>query len=360
MPGINRDNRILKLIKGDVRKLKAYEAPEIPCRVKLDAQENPYPLPENVRTKILNALRPVLLNRYPDPCAVELKKKIAGRIGTKTENIMLGNGSDELIQAIIMAFGGPSKKVCYPVPTFSMYGIITKSLGQIPIEVLLGKDFDLDKNAMLSAIKKERPAVIFLSYPNNPTGNCFSKETVIEIIKKSEAAVVIDEAYCDFSKKTFLPLIRDYENLVILRTLSKIGLAALRLGVLIARPEIVREINKVRLPYNVNSLSQGAAKVVLGNGKVIDKQLKAIIKEREGLYKILLRIGGITPFPSEANFILFRTDKDANKIYQRLIDKGILVRNLNQKGLLRNCLRVTIGTPDEDRRFLDALKTVSK
>jgi len=356
-----KTNKIIKLIKKDVRKLRAYEAPEIPCKVKLDAQENPYSLPENVRVKILKALKPVLLNRYPDPGAKELKKIIADRIGAKTENIMLGNGSDELIQAIIMAFGGPSKKVLYPVPTFSMYGIITRSLGQIPIEVQLKNDFDLDKNAMFSTIKKERPAVIFLSYPNNPTGNCFSRGMVIEIIRKSDAAVVIDEAYFDFSKKTFVPMLKDYENLIILRTLSKIGLAALRLGVLIARPEIVREINKVRLPYNVNSLSQRTAKVVLRNDRVIDKQINAIIKERKGLYKRLLKMDGITPFPSEANFILFRTDNDAsNKIFQRLIDKGILVRNMNQKGLLNNCLRVTIGTPEENRRFLNALKTVSK
>lgn len=355
-----RKSNIIKLVRNNLIRLRVYETPEIPCEIKLDAQENPYPLRANIRNKISKTLKPVLLNRYPDPEAKELKKIIADQIGVKVKNIMLGNGSDELIQTIITTFGGYRRKVLFPVPTFSMYGIITMALGQIPIEVPLQSDFDLDINAIISAIKKERPKVIFLSYPNNPTGNCFSEEKIITIIKKSNSAVVLDEAYFDFSGKTFLPLIRKYENLIILRTLSKIGLAALRIGILIARPEIVKEINKVRLPYNVNSLSQAAAKVVLENSDVINKQISAIIKERERLYRKLLRIKGIRPFPTEANFILFRTDKNADRVYQELIKRGILIRNMNQKGLMLNCLRVTLGTPYENRRFLEALKAVNK
>lgn len=351
--------KIIDLIRNNIRSLKAYEAPEIPCEIKLDAQENPYLLPLKLRNKILKAIKPVLLNRYPDPGAKELKKIIAEQIGVRIENLMLGNGSDELIQAIITTFSGSlPRKILYPVPTFSMYRIITKALGQIPVEVSLKRDFDLDIDAMLTAIKKKRPVVILLSYPNNPTGNCFSEEKMLEIIKKTDGAVVIDEAYFDFSKKTFLSLLKKYDNLIILRTLSKIGLAGLRVGILIARPEVVREINKVRLPYNVNSLSQAAAKVVLEIREVINKQINAIIKERERLYKSLLSIDGIYPFPSEGNFILFRTDKDSDKIYQGLIERGILIRNMNQKGLLNNCLRVTIGTLEENRYFLEALRTL--
>ncbi len=353
-----KESKIINLVREEVRKLRAYEAPGIPCKIKLDAQENPYPLPVKLRNKILKAIKPVLLNRYPDPEAKELKRIMAGRIGVRTEDIMLGNGSDELIQAIITSFGRTQGKVLYPVPTFSMYGIITKSLGQIPVEIPLQMDFDIDIDGILSAIKRERPEVIFLSYPNNPTGNCFSESKIVEIIKRTKTAVVVDEAYFDFSKKTFLPLLKKYENLIILRTLSKIGLAGLRIGILIARPEIVKEINKVRLPYNVNSLSQAVAKVVLENREVIDKQIRAIIKERERLYKELLRIDGIKPFPSEGNFILFRTIKNADKIYQGLIDKGLLIRNMNQRGLLNNCLRVTIGTQEENRYFLEALRTL--
>lgn len=352
--------KITDLVRKEVKGLKAYEAPEISCEIKLDAHENPYPLPGKIRAKVMKALRPVLLNRYPDPCAKDLKKIIARQFGVRVEDIMLGNGSDELIQAIIAAFGGSPGKVLCPVPTFSMYKIISKSLGQIPIEVPLEKDFDLDIDSMLSSIKKERPGVIFLSYPNNPTGNFFSREKIIEIIEKADAAVVLDEAYFDFSKKSLLSLLKKYENLIILRSLSKIGLAALRVGVLIARPDVVREINKVRLPYNVNSLSQTITKVVLENRDAIDKQIKAIIKERERLYREMQRIDGIKSFPSEANFILFRTSKNADKVYHGLIDKGVLIRNMNQRGLLNNCLRVTIGTYEEDNYFLKALKVVIK
>lgn len=350
--------KIINLVREEVRKLKAYETPEIPCKIKLDAEENPYPLPVELRNKILKAIKPLLFNRYPDSGAKELKRIIAGQNGVKVENVMLGNGSDELIQSIITTFGRTQGKVLYPVPTFSMYGIITKSLGQIPIEIPLQRDFDLNMDGMSFAIKKKMPRVVFISYPNNPTGNCFSEEKIIEIIKRKDAAVVVDEAYFDFSGKTVLPHIKKYENLIILRTLSKIGLAGLRVGILIARPEIVKEINKVRLPYNVNSLSQAAAKVVLENRNVIDKQIKAIIRESERLYKGLRRVDGITPFPSEGNFILFRTEKNANKIYQGLIKKGILIRNMNQKGLLNNCLRVAVGTSYENRYFLEALRTL--
>lgn len=355
---IMRKRNIINLVRDEVRRLRPYDALEIPCDIKLDAQENPYPLPGKIRNKMLKALKPLLINRYPDPEAKELKRIIAGQVGVKVENIILGNGSDELIQSIITTFGRTQGKVLYPVPTFSMYGIITKALGQIPIEMPLQGDFDLDIDSMLTAIKKDRHRVIFLSYPNNPTGNFFSESKIIEIIKRDKTAVVVDEAYFDFSKKTFLPLLKKYENLIILRTLSKIGLAGLRVGILIARPEIVKEINKVRLPYNVNSLSQAAAKVVLENRNVIDKQIKAIIRERERLYKGLRRVDGITPFPSEGNFILFRTEKNANKIYQGLIKKGILIRNMNQKGLLNNCLRVAVGTSYENRYFLEALRTL--
>lgn len=358
MEKIMGKRNIINLVRDEVRGLRPYDALEIPCDIKLDAQENPYPLPGKIRNKMLKALKPLLINRYPDPEAKELKRIIAGQVGVKVENIILGNGSDELIQAIITTFGRSQGKILYPVPTFSMYGIITKSLGQIPIEILLQRDFDLNMDGMSFAIKKKIPRVVFISYPNNPTGNCFSEEKIIEIIKRKDAAVVVDEAYFDFSKKTFLPLLKKYENLIILRTLSKIGLAGLRVGILIARPAIVKEINKVRLPYNVNSLSQEVARVVLENRDIIDKHINAIIKDRKKLYRELFRIDGITPFPSEGNFILFRTSKNANKIYQGLIKKGILIRNMNQRELLNNCLRVTVGTSFENRYFLEALRTL--
>jgi histidinol-phosphate aminotransferase len=194
-----------------------------------------------------------------------------------------------------------------------------------------------------------------LSYPNNPTGNCFSEERILRIIKGCDFPVVVDEAYYDFSKKTFLPYLKKHKNLIILRSLSKIGLAGLRIGILIADKGIVKELNKVRLPYNLNSFSQVIASVVLRNRKPIDTQIDTIISERERLIDKMKGIGSIKAYPSDSNFILFKTN-NAEKIFKGLIDRGILIRNMNKPGRLKNCLRVTIGTPEENEEFLRALR----
>ncbi len=340
---------IKRLVKKEVAALQAYNAKEIPCRIKLDANESPYGLASS-----LKAAAKIKTNRYPDPEAGELKRLLAKNLRIKPENILQGNGSDELIYYLITTFGGP---VMFPIPTFSMYGIIAQALGETGCAVPLDEHFDLDLPRMLSAIKKEKPKLIFLSSPNNPTGNCFSAEKILAVIEASKGIVVVDEAYQPFSsEKGFLPLMKDYENLVILRTLSKIGLAALRLGFLIASPEIVGEVNKVRLPFNVNSLSQAVAVAALKEQKQLHGFLKEIISGRDSMLRGLEKIPGIRPFPSEANFILFEVE-DPGSVYARLLKKGILVRNLND--VVKGCLRVTVGTSGENAVFLKALKEIS-
>jgi histidinol-phosphate aminotransferase len=337
-----------KLAKPNIRSLKPYEAKEIPCNVKLDANESPYALSENIFLK-KNIFRN--LNRYPDPDAKELKKTIAKNFKLAPDNILLGNGSDELIYYLITTLGGP---VLYPVPTFSMYGIISQALGEKGIGIPLDKDFDLDTDKMLSAIKKYDPKLIFLSSPNNPTGNCFSADRILKILEISRGIVVVDEAYQPFSSdKGFLPLLKDYKNLAILRTLSKIGFAALRVGFLIADKGLISEANKVRLPFNLNAVSQAAALEAFKHKAIIESQIKRISSERERLLNELSDIKGIKPYPSEANFILFRAT-NADSIYQRLIKEGALVRNLS--GVVKNSLRVTVGTPEENIFFIKALK----
>jgi len=341
---------IQKLIRPTIRSLKAYEAKEISCRVKLDANESPYGFPEGLR-----ALKSIKTNRYPDPEARALKRLISRDFGVKSQNILQGNGSDELIYYLITTFGGP---VLYPVPTFSMYGIIAQAIGEKKIGIPLNKEFDLDLKRILEAIKRQKPKVIFLSSPNNPTGNCFSSEKILRIIESTSSfsLVVVDEAYQPFSsRKGFLPLLKDYKNLVIMRTLSKIGLAGLRVGFLIADEEIINEVNKVRLPFNVNSLSQTIAFELLKNRKMMQSYINVIISEREKLFNELEKIDGIKPYPSEANFILFKV-KDADKLYKGLLKKGILVRNMS--GAINGCLRVTVGTQEENRIFLNTLKEI--
>ena len=338
-----------KLVKKEVSALRAYQAKETPCRVKLDANESPYGFQE-----ALKAVRKIQTNRYPDPEAKELKAVLSGELGVKPRNLLQGNGSDELIYYLIAAFGGP---VLYPVPTFSMYGIIAQALGEKKKELPLDRDFDIDLEKMIAGLKRTKPKIVFLSSPNNPTGNCFSSEKILMIIEASKGIVVVDEAYQPFSsEKGFVPLLKDYENLVIMRTLSKIGLAALRFGFLVAHEDIIEEVNKVRLPFNVNALSQAVAIEALKKKKVLKKTIREISAERDRMMQAMESMKGVTPFPSEANFILFRV-KYPQKVYSRLLEKGILVRDISDA--IEGCLRVTVGLPGENDQFLSSLGKIA-
>lgn len=348
---------ISKLIKPEVRKLKAYFVDETPYRVKLDAMENPFSLPEDVRQNIVDAVSGAAVNRYPDPSAAKLKEAIAELWGIGTKRMILGNGSDELIQMIILAFGGP---VLIPAPTFAMYEISSRALSQEVAVVPLGKDFSLNADKVLKKAKETKAKVIFLANPNNPTGNRFSDEAVQKILNRTNAAVVIDEAYFSFSGKSFLPVLKDHPNMIILRTLSKIGFAGLRIGVLTASAKVIDQLNKVRLPYNINTLSQAAAVAALGRRDVLNQQISLLISSRQRLYNELSAVKGITAYPSETNFILFRTVTDATRIHEKLKEAGILIKDLNRPGPLKNCLRVTVGTPEENNEFITRLHKILK
>lgn len=333
---------IKKLVKRNVRSLRAYEAEEIPCRVKLDANESPYGL------KILKTIR---TNRYPDPEAKNLRRLAAREFSVQTENILHGNGSDELIYYLITTFGGP---VLYPVPTFSMYGIIAQALDEKRTGIDLDKNFDIDSEKMSKAITKVKPKLIFLSSPNNPTGNCFSEEKIIKIIEMTKGLVVVDEAYHAFSEKRgFLPLLKRHRNLVVLKTLSKIGFAGLRVGFMVSHKDIVLQVNKTRLPFNLNVLSQRLAEDAFKDRIKTRTHVQTIIRERKRVIREMENMDGVIPYPSDANFILFRMP-NAEGIHRGLLKKGVLVRNL--KGIINGCLRVTIGTPKENTIFLRFLK----
>ncbi len=345
------------LVKPNVRKLAAYHVDETPVRIKLDAMENPFTMPDAVRREFAAAVRQAPINLYPDPSGNKLKKAISAMWGMKPDQMILGNGSDELIQTIILAFGGP---VLIPAPTFAMYDITSRALAQKVVCVPLDEQFDLDADRMIEKAKTAKAKVLFLACPNNPTGNRFSDKAVRKILDRTNAAVVIDEAYYSFSGKTYLPLLKAYPNMVILRTLSKIGFAGLRIGVLTASGPLVDELNKIRLPYNINSLSQSVATAVLKHQKVINRQISLLISERKKLYNAFSQLSGVTAYPSETNFILIRTMADATVVHRKLKQQGILIKNLNKPGPLKNCMRVTIGTPEENREFLRALKKILK
>lgn len=341
------------IIRQNIGKLKPYTAKEIPCKIKLDANESPFPVK---LSEIISEIN-IPLNRYPDPEATALRKAIAKRFKINFKNIVIGNGSDELIYYLILTFGGP---VLYPIPTFAMYGIIAQSVGVEILESKLGEDFDIKEEEIIYLIKKKRPSLVFLSSPNNPTGNTFSSDKLlklIEVSKRNSTIVIIDEAYIPFcSERGFLPFLKDFDNLLILRTLSKIGLAGLRIGYLIGNENILREIKKVKLPYNVDSLSQHIATEALKTFyPQIKRFIKEVITERARLYKELSKIKGVRVYPSEANFILFKV-KNSKMVFNKLLNEGILIRELSS--MINNALRVTVGTRQENDEFIRVLKNV--
>ncbi|MDZ4164867.1 MAG: histidinol-phosphate transaminase [Smithellaceae bacterium] len=344
------------IIRPEIISQRAYQAGDVACRVKLDANENPFPMPPELRRKFIRCLGKISLHRYPAAGSPALIRRLAASLGVESDMILVGNGSDELIQVLCTATGRPGATVLFPVPTFAMYRISAVNNGLNPREVPLDEAFGLDLDAMLRQIRQRAPALTFLSYPNNPTGNCFQRESIEQIIKESPGIVVVDEAYYHFSGQTFIPDLARYENLVILRSLSKVGLAAMRIGLLVGHPSLVNELNKVRLPYNLNAFSQAAAEFFVDHEPDFIKQTREITRLREELVRELATISQIRTYPTDANFIFFRCTIDANRIYGDLLHRGVMVRNFHTPGILCNCLRVTVGSREENLLFVDALK----
>ena len=343
-----------KLVRPEVLAMSAYSVAEAEGMVKLDAMENPYPLPERLRRELADVLSRVALNRYPEPNPRKLRELIRRKMQVPAGmEILLGNGSDDLIQILAIALARPGATMMYPSPTFVMYSMNATFSRMRPVAVPLREDFSFDADAFIARMRQEQPALVFLAYPNNPTGVLYAEGDIARVIEAAPGLVVIDEAYHVFAGKTFMGALGKYPNLLVLRTVSKLGLAGIRLGYLAGRPEWIAELNKVRQVYNVNVLTEAAATFVLEHLDVLEAQAAEIRGERARLQSGLAALRGIAVFPSAANFFLVRVP-DAGKTYEALRRQGVLVRNLHPG--LANCLRVTVGTPDENRILLNALK----
>lgn len=352
------DNPYIKqLVRDEVRALSAYHVPDPGQCIKLDAMENPYRLPAELVDAWLQRLRDVDLNRYPDPAARKLKAQLRRSMQVPDgAAILLGNGSDEIIQMIVMALAKPGARVMAPEPGFVMYKMISLFCAVEYLGVPLAADFSLDMPAMRAAIAAQQPAVIFLAWPNNPTGNLFDEQAVLEIIRSAQGLVVIDEAYTSFAGCSFLDRVMQFDNLLVMRTVSKLGLAGLRLGYLVGSPAWLNEFDKVRLPYNINILTQASAQFALEHADVLEQQAAQIRDARAELLAALNAIDGVQAFDSAANFILFRV-ANADAVFAGLKEKGVLIKNLNPAGgALQGCLRVTVSTAQENAAFLDALR----
>ena len=345
------------IIRDEIRALKAYHVPDSAGMVKLDAMENPYRLPPGLRGRLARLVEDAAVNRYPDPDAAALKAKLRHALEVPAGvELLLGNGSDELIQMVIMATAKPGAVVMGVQPSFVMFGMIATFAGARYVGVDLREDFSLDIERLLAAVERERPAVVFIAYPNNPTGNLFDAGLIERLIEAAPGLVVVDEAYHAFAGASFMARVPRHPNLLVMRTLSKQGLAGIRLGVLAGGPGWLRELDKVRLPYNINTLTQIVATEMLQHGNVLTEQAGAIKVERGRLLRELSGMPGITAYPSDANFILFRTSK-AERVFDGLKQRGVLIKSLHgSHRLLADCLRVTVGTPDENTAFLTALK----
>jgi histidinol-phosphate aminotransferase len=353
-----------QVIRPEILALSAYHVSPASGMVKLDAMENPYSLPPELRNEIARLAADAPINRYPDASATVLKAALCEALAIpEGMDIMLGNGSDEIIQIIALAFARPGAILMSVEPAFVMFRMIATFTGMGYAGVPLRADFSLDVDAMLAAIAQHQPAVIFIAYPNNPTGNLFDAEAVSRIIEAAPGVVVVDEAYQAFADASFMGKLAQYPHLLLMRTLSKLGLAGLRLGLLTGRPEWLSQLEKLRLPYNVGVFTQLIAESVLRHPGILLQQAEAIKIERAIMSERLAVLDGVEVFPTNANFILFRMIQGhkAGEVFQELKKRRILIKNLDgSHPLLKNCLRVTVGTPAENVQFLEALQASLK
>jgi histidinol-phosphate aminotransferase len=346
------------LIRPDILAMSSYHVPPATGLVKLDAMENPYELPAELKRALAERLAAVAINRYPAPSYARLKQLVREKMGVPAgAEVLIGNGSDELITMISVATARPGAVVVAPAPSFVMYDLSTRFAHSRYVPVPLAADLSLDTDAMLAAIAEHRPAVVWLAYPNNPTGNCFDRAAIERILAAAPGLVVLDEAYQPFALDTWMDALPAHDNLVVMRTVSKLGLAGIRIGYLAASPRWVTEFDKVRPPYNVSVLDEAAAEFALEHLEVLQAQCARLRADRDPLAAALAAVPGVLHvFPSRANFVLVRVaDSAATQAGMR--ERGVLVKDVGRMHpLLAGCLRVNVSTPAENAVMLDALR----
>lgn len=344
------------LLRPEVLALSAYAVPDASGLVKLDAMENPYSLPSALAAELGALLGAAAVNRYPEADARTLKAAIRRALDVPAGcDILLGNGSDEIIQLLAMAVAKPGAVLASVEPTFVMFRMIAAFTGLRHASCTLRADFTLDVDAVLRMLEAERPALMFLATPNNPTGNTFARADIERIAAATPGLLVVDEAYYAFGDDSHLELAARLPNVLVMRTFSKLGMAGLRLGFLVGSPAWLGQLDKLRLPYNVNVLTQLAATRLLDSYPELAAQAATIRGDRSALAEALRAIPGAEVFPSDANFVLFRIPKAA-ALFDALVARGVLIKNVSRAHpLLADCLRVTVGTPEENRRFVAAL-----
>lgn len=342
-------------LRSDIKNIDAYHVPVSKDMIKLDAMESPFGVPEDLKVEFLKCIEQSEVNRYPEADPSPLKDTLRSLMDIPEEfGILLGNGSDELIQLLALACSKDDLIMSFE-PSFVMYELVSKYVNLEYFGVQLDSNFDINLNDALLIIEREKPKIIFIAYPNNPTGNCFDYDAIIEIIKSTNSMVILDEAYYAYSDKSFLSEISNFPNLLVLRTISKIGFAGLRLGLLIGDQETIAQLNKLRLPYNINALTQTSANFLLQDKQRIINNAQIIIEERRRLAHELSLFSKFKVYPSQTNFILVHSE-DAHSLHTALKENGILIKGFPKGSKLSDFIRISVSEPVENNILIDAIR----
>jgi len=357
---VSEVEQILQTIKPAVRNLRAYSLSSHRASVKINQNENPWDVPENVKAETLRRLGSRRWSRYPEFVATSLQEGLADFASWKADGVIAGNGSNELIQSLLMVTVSEAKRVLISEPTFALYRQVTTVLGGQVVSVPLTATFEFDVTALTEAVQDSKPEVVILCSPNNPTGSLIEDADLIQLLETALGLVVIDEAYHEFAGHSVVPLLKDFPNLVVLRTFSKaLGLAGMRIGYLLAAPQLVTEIRKAVLPYNLNVFSQTVAEVAVEMYEAeLQPLVKRIIAERERLFAELSVIEGLQPVASRANFMIVRTTVEPRQLFNELLVREILVRDVSGYPMLKDYFRFNVGTPQENDQLIKALKEI--
>lgn len=343
--------------RDDLGALEGYHSPQLDVSVRLNTNESPYPPPAEFVDRWLAELRAVPLNRYPDRGARDLRDALGRQLGQPPERLFCANGSNEVLQTLFLAYGGPGRRAAMFEPTYALHSHIARITGT---DVVVGErraDFSIDVDDACALVAEQHPTIVFVCSPNNPTGTVEDLGTIEALLDATDGLVVVDEAYGEFAPRSALDLVRDNGRLVVVRTYSKVwSMAALRLGFAVAPPWVVEQLDDVVLPYHLAAATQIAGRVALDLGSAMHDRVDRLVSERERLFAALQSVDRVTAFPSGANFVLFKVHGDGHALWQELVDRGVLVRDCSGWPRLQNCLRVTVGTPSENDAFLAALR----
>lgn len=352
-------NDFVNNIKPSVRAISAYHLNGKQYEVKLNQNENPYDLPKWLKDELLDEFCGFAWNRYPSFGNLRLIEKLSSHVQIEPNRILVGNGSNELLQTLMAVSLSAGKKLLLVAPTFLIYHQLGRVAEADICEIEFEEDWSFPVNKILSTLGQEQIELCIFCSPNSPTGATLKESDLIQILKRVKGLVLVDEAYHEFSKTSCLELQSDFKNLIITRTFSKaMGLAGLRIGYLIAHPALITEINKAKLPYNLNIFSEFVALKLLDHYDLVNKNVEKILSEKERLTRELFELNNVTPFPSEANFFMIKTPTRAPELFDKLADKGVLVRDISKyHPRLKNHLRISIGTPEENENLINSLKT---